>query len=214
MPLFFCPVCQSSAKFYAQDKMRSYGNCENCRLIFVPRESLIAPEAEAERYKLHENSDEDPGYHQYLEEIALAIMKKLKHHKSGLDFGCGKSQILESIFTKQRYEMDSFDVYFLNRREIWNKKYDFIILSEVIEHLREPLFIMNSIRSLLNPDGLIFIKTKYHPNDPAAFLKWFYRRDITHVQFFDAVSMEKLARLLNLRGPFETDLRDLIYIMD
>ncbi len=78
-------------------------------------------------------------------------------------------------------------------------KYDFIILSEVIEHLRDPREIMLGLKNMLKPQGKFFIKTKLRPGDKIEFSKWFYKRDSTHVQFFNQNSLRQLSNILGMQ---------------
>ncbi|WPU64659.1 class I SAM-dependent methyltransferase [Peredibacter starrii] len=196
-----CPLCQhQSSTIFDQDKIRSYYLCGNCELVFVPREALISPTEEKKRYDSHQNSDQDPGYHHYLQNISQEVLPHLLKSERGLDFGCGATKILGSFFEQRGHSVDSFDLYYHPDQSIWDKKYDFIILSEVIEHLGEPETVMKRLSSILNPAGKIFIKTKMYPQK-SQFPNWFYKRDITHVQFFNQKSFEFLAQLMKMTGP-------------
>jgi SAM-dependent methyltransferase len=204
-----CPVCScGQVALYDEDKFRQYFLCSDCQLVFVPREKLIAFAEEAARYEAH-NNDEGEQYRQYLARIVEAIRPLLVRNARGLDFGCGKTTLLAKIFAGYGVGVESFDLYFHPRQELLQQQYDFIVLSEVIEHLHEPLSVMQQLRGLLKPHGQIYIKTKLYPPDAGAFHQWFYKRDITHVQFFNYESMGQLARLLDMQGPTKLALDDL-----
>lgn len=134
-----CPLCYATeALDYSKDKFRQFKKCQSCSLIYVPRAELITSSAEKERYDSHQNDEQDEGYLQYLKGIADSVNLRLPQSSSGLDFGCGRTTILADQLSKLGHTMNSYDVYFLDDGSVWNKRYDFIILSEVIEHLREP----------------------------------------------------------------------------
>lgn len=197
-----CPLClDHNTQEYSRDKFRSYFQCTHCELIFVPRSQLISPADEHARYQHHENAADDVYYQKYLQQIRDQILPTLKPSQRGLDFGCGGTELLGELFQSKNFEVDSYDLYFFPREEIWNKKYHFIILSEVIEHLRDPLTEMQKLTQLLLPQGKIFIKTKLHPGDKSLFDNWFYKRDNTHVQFFNQTSLKELAKQLKMEGP-------------
>src|SRR4051812_7872387 len=104
-----CPLCSSpDLTSWSEDKHRSYYFCKECSLISVPRNELIAVESEVDRYKAHENNENDPHYRHYLSQIAEAITPYLKAGQIGLDFGCGKTTLLENIFVEQGYEVVSY----------------------------------------------------------------------------------------------------------
>lgn len=192
-----CPLCShSESHLFDKDKQRSYLICELCSLVYVPRPELITPEKEFERYSAHENADHSEGYRKYLSAIADSVSLNLLPHSKGLDFGCGKTMLLEKILGERGHSVLSYDAYFHPLVEFQNHQYDFIILSEVIEHLRNPREDLQKLKNLLRPDGQLFIKTKLLPSEN--FGSWFYKRDITHIQFFSQISFGHLSRIFHL----------------
>lgn len=123
------------------------------------------------------------------------ILPFISKKNVGLDFGCGALTALSEIFQKKEIHLDSFDLYYHPNHSIWNCKYDFIIISEVIEHLHNPEDTMTSLKKILNPNGKIFIKTKFR-KESIEFANWFYKRDLTHIQFFNPKSLELFANRL------------------
>lgn len=193
-----CPLCSDhNAQEYSQDKIRSYLICPNCELIFVPRAQLISIEKERARYEHHQNESEDPAYLNYLSKIAKDCVPHLNQGAEGLDFGCGPSPLLANIFSQHGFSTNSYDLFFHPCLDYQTKNYDFIILSEVIEHLRNPMEVMTMLRGLLKPHGTFFIKTKFYP-ERKLFDDWFYKRDVTHIQFFNEASLNYLAKELKL----------------
>lgn len=192
-----CPLCQSQAfSLFDRDKKRSFYKCHDCTLVFVPREQILKSEEEFNRYLAHQNDENDPYYRKYLSDVLNPTLRLLHQGDVGLDFGCGKTKLLSTLYQDSGYLVDSYDVYFHPDEMIWKKEYDFIILSEVIEHLSDPLETMNQLNQILKPSGKIFIKTKFYPDSPQDFSNWFYKRDMTHVEFFNRTSMEILAHKL------------------
>jgi SAM-dependent methyltransferase len=191
-----CPLCHSSDAFlFDQDKLRRYLQCQSCSLVWVPREELIPLAEEHQRYEAHQNLEEDADYKFYLKKIRDEVLPYLQSHLEGLDFGCGKTELLSQLFSEVNIPVKSYDIFFLPDEFIWDQTYDFIILSEVIEHLRHPREIMERLRTCLRPGGQIFLKTKFYP---AEFKNWFYKRDKTHVQFFSESSMGELTKILKM----------------
>lgn len=196
-----CPLCLNpESQLYSEDKLRSYHLCSFCQLVFVAREDLISFEQEKERYDAHENNPDDEGYSKYLEKIVSEMIPFLPEKGAGLDFGCGKTTVLADHLKNQNFEMVSYDTYFLKDESIWDKQYDFIILSEVIEHLRMPRQEMRQLMRMLKPQGKLFIKTKFMPTTKPEFDQWFYKRDSTHIQFFNSESMGYLQNFLGLNS--------------
>jgi 2-polyprenyl-3-methyl-5-hydroxy-6-metoxy-1,4-benzoquinol methylase len=174
-----CPLCQSiQTQEYSRDKSRQFLQCVDCGLVFVAREQLITNLEEKERYEAHQNSEDDPRYVDYLQKFLNTLLPELKSKDVGLDFGCGRTTLLSSLFSKQQFVMKSFDLYFFPDEQILNEQYDFIVLSEVIEHLRDPRLDMQRLRALLRPGGKIFLKTQLLPETKQKFDDWFYKRAI------------------------------------
>jgi SAM-dependent methyltransferase len=195
-----CPLCfGAESEIFDQDKMRSYLKCSVCDLIFVPRDSLISSSAEKERYEAHEN-EENENYTNYLNKTVNAIKPHLQSAGTGLDFGCGHTKILERIFEENGFSVQSYDLFFHPDTNLLSHRYDFIILSEVIEHLRDPREIMLNLKRNLHPHGQFFIKTRLRPKSAVEFSKWFYKRDSTHIQFFNESSFNALTEILGMKS--------------
>lgn len=197
-----CPECNSEqTTFFDRDVLRQYYQCENCTLIFVPRNELIDHVQEQKRYEAHENDATDVGYRQYLQKIVDQILPNVTENARGLDYGCGRTQLLSELFQTQGRVVHSYDLYFLKDESIWDQQYDFIVLSEVIEHLRNPSEEMSRVLSLLSSSASLFIKTKVYPDRLDDFQKWFYKRDQTHVQFYSITALTNLAERHGLSSP-------------
>lgn len=204
-----CPVCRGTEfQAWGKDKYRSYWLCQICDLVSIPREQILNPQLEKARYEVHENSENDEQYQTYLGTIANSISSLLPKNLNGLDFGCGKTTLLAQLLTRKSFSMNSYDIFFHPDKEVLQKKYDFIVMSEVIEHLSEPLETMRQLNELLNPGGFFFIKTKFYPAEKGQFAEWFYKRDQTHVQFFNETCMRYLGKLLH-KSFVQTSLKDL-----
>jgi hypothetical protein len=188
-----CPLClHPDSAVIDQDKHRSFHQCSFCNLIFVPRDSLITEADEKKRYDAHENDENDSGYSDYLKDIAGSIQKYISPSETGLDFGSGRTKLLAKHLEPNL--VLSFDIYFHPDFELLSKEFDFVILSEVIEHLRDPRSEMLKLASL---GKKFFIKTKWYPE--TGFSGWFYKRDITHVQFFHEKSFQELAKICGFK---------------
>lgn len=198
IPPMNCPLCSSdSLSLFDRDKFRSYQLCQDCRLISVPRDQLISMDEEKARYDLHEN-DGSEEYRNYLTSIADALLPKISANSKGLDFGCGKSLLMEKILEGHGHSVESYDLYFHPKESVLEGSFDFILLSEVIEHLARPTEVMTKLRGKLGEGGKIFLKTKLYPPDPMAFCSWAYKRDPTHIQFFEFRSLKKLGEIIDL----------------
>jgi 2-polyprenyl-3-methyl-5-hydroxy-6-metoxy-1,4-benzoquinol methylase len=82
--------------------------------------------------------------------------------------------------------------------QLQNTKFDNIILTEVIEHIPEPILFLEKIKSRLNKDGVILITT---PNKSAFIQKalWVTDAPPIHLWWFSEKSFIFIARNLSLK---------------
>jgi SAM-dependent methyltransferase len=199
--LITCPLCQSSAKDYASDRHRRFFECDACSLVFVARDSLLSEKEEFARYDLHNNAEEDVRYKEYLDQVVTEMLPFINRGELALDFGCGRTELLSKLIREQGLDCLSYDLYFFPREEIWKESFDVIVMCEVIEHLRNPLETVKKLAQKLRPGGRLFIKTKFLPEKKESFANWYYKNDLTHVEFFSARSMKKISELCGLNDP-------------
>lgn len=188
-----CILCgNTETKFYHEDQFRSYYRCTNCNLVFVPRQFWLSPEEEKERYDLHENDPEDEGYRSFLSRLVDPLDEKLAPGSDGLDFGSGPGPTLHLLFEKRGHSMRNYDPFYENDPSVFERQYDFITATEVVEHLHQPLKELDRLWECLKPDGFLGIMTKMI-RSKEAFEGWHYIRDETHVAFFSKNTFEWLA---------------------
>lgn len=191
-----CPLCSSCevALFYA-DKNRHYLRCSFCELIFVPRVFWLSAEAEKAIYDLHQNDELDVGYRKFLSRLSGPLLEKLGKpggKQRGLDFGCGPGPTLSTLFEEQGHQMDLYDPFYYNDATVFEKKYDFICATEVVEHLACPEREIAAMFTMLKQGGWLGIMTKL-VIDQNAFSKWHYIRDMTHICFYSKSTFNYLA---------------------
>jgi len=200
-----CPLCHSNLTelWHTQTHKpligREYHRCKVCDLIFVPPSFHWDKPAEIAIYQQHENKPNDLGYRKFLDRIKqpmlqqLALAKKPKEKILGLDFGCGPGPTLSLMFAEAGFSCANYDLYFANHPEMLQQKYDFIVSTEVFEHLAQPAEVMNQLVSCLKPQGILGIMTQ-RPRDLAAFQKWRYLADPTHITFYSEACFKWLTK--------------------
>jgi 2-polyprenyl-3-methyl-5-hydroxy-6-metoxy-1,4-benzoquinol methylase len=139
-----------------------------------------------------------------------------------LDVGCGEGYAL-AFFRAQGCEVRGFDfsaagvesknpsckdalvvgdVFGLLQKEIFSgKKYDVVWLQNVLEHVRDPIDLLQSLRKLVDGDGVAVVTV---PNDCSiiqrAALQYehvhsaFWVLPPDHLSYFDAASLRAIAR--------------------
>ena len=92
----------------------------------------------------------------------------------------------------------NYDLYYFNLPELLERRYDFVTMTEVIEHIADPQSLLIQLDSLLKQAGILAIMTK-RVIDQQAFSNWHYKNDPTHICFYSLKTFEWIGRKLNWR---------------
>ncbi|MBV9469464.1 MAG: class I SAM-dependent methyltransferase [Abitibacteriaceae bacterium] len=179
-----CPLCGSEARQRIYTEHGSIGvvQCQSCSLLYTsPR--IKSPEAiywgDSEQYwretrwvlEGHAPHHRDPNYKE-----ELALIKRYKPTGRFLDVGCNAGRLLshakamgwdvmgvepsESL-AKIAIEQQGLPVYqcYLNKiPQNEYKAFDIITLSDVLEHISEPIPFLQDAAKYLADDGILYIK--------------------------------------------------------
>jgi SAM-dependent methyltransferase len=107
----------------------------------------------------------------------------LKPGAEGLDYGCGPGPAASVMLGERGFPTQNYDLYFFPDETLLSRKYDFLVCTEVLEHLRRPAEDLARLDALLKPDGLLGVMTGVLEDD-ASFSGWWYRKDFTHIAFY------------------------------
>ncbi len=121
------------------------------------------------------------------------------HVKSALDFGSGPTPVLAELLKRRDIHVEHFDKFYQPKKIYENKKYDLITSTEVFEHLQNPKEVLTMLSKRLNINGTISLMTLFHTDKKDDFLKWWYRRDPTHITFFTPKSISFMAKECGLQ---------------
>lgn len=188
-----CILCGKTEVLpFFKDNDRDYLQCSLCKLIFVPLNQRLSHDEEVKRYNLHQNSPKDKGYRDFLNRIFKPMNSLIPPNSYGLDFGSGPGPTLNLMFTDNGHKMEIYDPFYAKDHSVFDKKYDFITATEVVEHLFNPKKELDLLWSCLKPKGILGIMTKLAP-DKEMFASWHYKRDLTHVCFFSRPTFTWLA---------------------
>ncbi|XOV78376.1 MAG: class I SAM-dependent methyltransferase [Aestuariibacter sp.] len=198
-----CPLCHEVAtRCYFEDKHRCYLQCPECHLVFVPEHYHLSSEAEKAEYDLHENSELTEGYQRFLERTLVPLHMQLEQIFDGpvlgLDYGCGEGQALSQLAQQRNLAMVNYDLYYHPHQDVLHRQYHFITMTEVLEHIAQPDVLMRRLLKMLKPNGIIAIMTK-RVTDVAAFSRWHYKNDKTHICFYSEPTFQWLAAEFNLQ---------------
>ncbi len=188
-----CPLCAAAdATLYHRDRVRSYWRCGRCALVFVPPAARVDIAAEKARYDQHQNNPADPRYRRFLSRLAEPLIARVSHGAIGLDFGSGPGPALGPMLAEAGLHVHLYDVFYAPDPAVWNRQYDFITASEVIEHLHHPRAELERLFSVLAPGGYLAMMTRW-VSDEGAFMRSRYIRDPTHVCFYSAATCHWIA---------------------
>lgn len=199
-----CPLChtndssQPSLHEYHKDCKRTYMRCDCCDLVSVPDEFLLSSKEEKSIYDLHENNSDDVGYRKFLARAFNPLTEKISNRAIGLDYGCGPGPTISKMGKEMSIRIEDYDLYYFNHPELLQKKYDFVIMTEVIEHVADAVSLLRQLDSLLKPNAILAIMTK-RVIKQQKFGNWHYKNDLTHIRFYSLKTFEWIAKNLNWR---------------
>lgn len=188
-----CPLCGGRAAPFAPGAARGALRCGVCALTFVPPQRRLSPGAEKARYETHENRPDDPGYRAFLDRLLEPLSRRLTPGAEGLDFGCGPGPTASVMMRERGFAMTDYDPYFVPDEAALERDYDFIVCTEVLEHLREPRETLDLLERLLRPGGMLGVMTTLLADD-GAFATWWYAQDPTHIAFYKEETLDWVAR--------------------
>jgi hypothetical protein len=191
---------------YVDEVLRTeYSRCLQCDLRFLRQSDRLSLAEEKAHYALHNNDVMDSRYQAFVTPLFDAIRQRLPTGSSGLDYGSGPGPVLAKMLRDDGYEVELYDPIFCANARALERCYDFAFMSEVAEHLYDPLLEFSKLHALLKPGGVLAVMTSFAPED-AAFGLWHYRRDPTHVVFYSEKSFGWLKDHVGFSS-VETDAR-------
>lgn len=188
-----CRVCREGELCgFAVIDGRRYDRCPACSATLVALEHLPSASAERRHYLNHENDIDDPGYRRFVSRLVDPLLARLEQGAVGLDYGCGTGPVAAAMLREGGFEVELFDPFFAPDEAVLARTYDFIVCSEVVEHFHRPAEQFDKLASLLRRGGILGIMTCFQTRDEQ-FEQWHYRRDPTHVVFYRAATLRRLA---------------------
>lgn len=214
-----CPVCKSiKKKNYLVKYDIPIVTCEKCDLTFATKQPRDFDDVYSQNDYLEKSILSYDKNRKYrikrfgLERIE--ILKKYKKKGKLLDFGCGTGWFLEGA--KDHFEsygveysdnirnwlLEKFNIKtFKTLDNIKQEKFDIITAFDVIEHVPDPLDLLNNLKKKLKKDGIIFI---YTPNfDSMGFNYLGLKNNLlcppNHLFYFNKKSFDYMCKKINLK---------------
>ncbi|MBI9010121.1 MAG: class I SAM-dependent methyltransferase [Tenericutes bacterium] len=195
-----CRICGSLTRNLMDVQIRvTYSVCDECGFIYKNLEHHMDKESEHKEYLNHNNNFESIGYVKMFESFIEDFITPLSISGKVLEYGSGPGPVLKELLRRQGYDVYNYDPFFSPNTECLNQTYDLITSTEVVEHFVNPLEEFIKLKSLLNESGYLVLMTNFSEFNEPEFLKWWYRRDTTHISFYKIKTFEFLAFKLNLR---------------
>ena len=194
-----CKICQQETeKFYDKRVKSDFFYCKACHYFFKDEASFLSSEAELALYNQHNNSLENKGYVQMLEEYIEFAIKPFDVHTI-LEFGSGPTPVLSELLQQKSYSVDMYDKFYAPTKVYEGKVYDLISSTEVIEHIEGINELMQFFYKHLKKGGYLALMTQFHKDSIEEFVKWWYPCDRTHISFFNLHTFEVLAEKFHFR---------------
>ena len=187
-----CPLCSTDAEQFLHIDHKDYFRCPTCHLRFVDPAARPERDVEYAHYLHHENEIDDPRYRGFLSRLADPLMAVLTPGSRGLDYGCGPGPALAAILCDAGHDTAVYDPFFAPDPAPLNQKYDFVTCTEAAEHFHDPAAELERLVGLLEPDGILGLMTCFQTED-ARFANWHYRKDPTHVVFYQMQTIRWIA---------------------
>ena len=197
-----CSLCQSDkTSHFHKEESRQFLICQNCEYVFVPKIYQLSEDDEKLRYDTHNNDPKDVRYRQFLSQLSEPLLKKISDNSLGLDFGSGPGPTLSIMLEDYGHKVALFDKFYAKDTSVFNRKYDFITATEVIEHLSNPLTEISRLIKCLNDGGYLAVMTQILTSK-IDFSNWYYKNDPSHIGFFSKKTLSYLANNFDLEVEF------------
>ena len=167
--------------------------CSNCDFVFVPKIYHLSEKDEKARYDSHNNDSADDRYRNFLSQLLSPLQEKIPKNASGLDFGSGPGPTLSLMLKECGHSIELFDKFYAKNDVVFEKQYDFITASEVVEHLRQPMVELNRLMNILKSNGILAIMTQILTSQ-VDFSQWYYKNDPSHIGFFSVKALNYLSK--------------------
>lgn len=197
-----CPLCGAGGlSCWHRDRRREYWRCPQCALVSVPPRFHLDAAAEKAEYDRHQNHPDDAGYRTFLQRLAQPLLERLPPAARCLDFGCGPGPALAAMLTEAGHQVALYDKFYQPDSAVLQHQYDAVTATEVVEHLAQPDQVWPCLYERVAPAGWLAVMTK-RVRDQAAFARWHYIQDPTHISFYSDETFHWIARHWNLACEF------------
>ena len=225
-----CGKNGDSALNYRRDDGVGFYQCLNCNIEYAsPRlvETELLKLYEGDGWKdlskydnwTYENWKNNKEFHYYLVQENIKLVKKFLYKGSSiLDVGCDIGLTVKSLeendFYSEGVEVSSVGAKIAREKTRItvhnmqlgdyqsNVKYDGVLLLDVLEHLYDPIKVLNECRDRMKQGGYIFIHVPHHGGISTRFKKFLHKKGLkkgykhfgfpAHIYAFDRQSLKSI----------------------
>lgn len=204
-----CIVCGSEKnKIYKSISGINIFQCASCTLAFVNIKNFV-PKDLSSQYEIADYKREEL----HIKDNFKKLIKRISVYKDKgkvLDIGSGFGLFALELSRRGKYDIEVLDpylkpLYLKNSEYILHKKtlerflsdskkkYDLIILIDVLEHFINPVKNLQRIKSIMNDDAILIIQTPNYDSLMQYFVKnWSWWMIDDHKYFFTPNSLKLL----------------------
>ena len=194
-----CIICGSATTALNDEKMKvTYDVCHSCDFISKQKGFLLTADVEKSRYDTHQYSEEDHYYNNTFLNLIKEYIEPYKV-KTVLDYGSGPFRVLTKFLKEQQYNVYDYDPYYHPDDSYQKEMFDLIVSTEVIEHFYDPIKEFDHLLSILKDKGYLLLMTNFRTMPHDEFINWWYKRDNTHVAFYNLNVFTYLEEKYNLK---------------
>lgn len=193
MQCLLCGGTNLKNRLYQVLKLQVF-HCADCDLIFKPPETFWSLEKQKDRYDLHQNSADNPGYENFLLKFVNPLLPFLSSSAQVLDWGSGPELALMGLLEKKAFRCSSYDPIY--QPQLPQQKFDAVVSTEVVEHFTAPWDSFVQMSEHVKPGGVLAGMTEFH-SQKHEFEDWWYAKDPTHICFYSAKTIAVIAQKLS-----------------
>ncbi len=205
---FKCKICKSKVGLFHEDNRKFY-RCPNCLLIFTAH---TLEKEDCEKHYKAQWETVDANHWKNQVDAILSIVQRYIMPRRILDFGAGSGGLTKELISRG-IDATAFEPMLHGdfKAQKFNDKFDVVVALEVIEHIDGIYQVFKDIEKVLSEDGVIFFTTcltdKFinELNAVDHFRHWWYKDDLTHVNYFCRTAVTKLAEALKFNVDFYGD---------
>jgi 2-polyprenyl-3-methyl-5-hydroxy-6-metoxy-1,4-benzoquinol methylase len=226
IPMIECPACGQATRSQRRWSSLSFYSCKVCRVLFVhpqPTDDQLA--AAYRSYYYPADATASAAYRNTPQAVGEQLLECLIHTRviparGGrlLDFGCGHGDFARTAMSVG-IEVDAVETDDLARGaaaghgvRVWRTleelqrargsgAYDAVALLDVIEHVRQPLRLLERLRRVVRPTGALYLSAPNYQSAQASLLgaRWDQATNPTHLFLFSPRAMRHLLMKAGLR---------------